>query len=112
LGVTFYNQGEINKANAAFKRARNEYRELGNLPEAYKVEQLMLQIAQKKSQPEVTQTSTPSETPNQPETSPTETQSNPGDVPISVEQQLILPPEMPNLPQTPIETPANLSGKG
>jgi tetratricopeptide (TPR) repeat protein len=121
LGVTFYNQGDINKANAAFKRARNEYRELGNLPEANKVEQIMLQIAQKKSQPEVTQTSIPSETPtstnnqekpNQPETSSTETQNNPGDVPISVEQQPTLQPEMPNLPQTPLETPANLGGKG
>ncbi len=120
LGVTFYNQGEINKANASFKRARNEYRELGNLLEANKVEQLILQIAEKKSQPEVTQTSTPSETPtstnnqetpNLPETPPTETQSNPGDVPVSVEQQPLKPPEMPNLPQTPLETPGNLRGK-
>jgi hypothetical protein len=94
---------------------------LGNLLEANKVEQLMQQIAEKKSQPEVTQTSTPSETPtstnnqetpNQPETPSTQIQSNPGDVPVSVEEQPTLQPEMPNLPQTPIETPVNPRGKG
>ena len=103
LGVTLYNQGNYKKANGVLKRARNEYREQGNIEQAEKIEQLMQQIAQKTKpqQPQVSQTATtPSQSPNpttnvaapeqqMPNQSETleQTPAEPADVPVSVEQQ-------------------------
>lgn len=99
MGVTLYNQGNIKKASGVLKRAHNEYREQGNIEQAEKIEQLMQQIAQKsgQQQPQVSQTATPDETPDnasnvvqtpEPQTlNQPETPANYGNLPVSVEPQ-------------------------
>jgi tetratricopeptide (TPR) repeat protein len=82
IGMAWLNQGEYKKANTAFKRAQQQYRQQGNIQLAEQIEALIIQTAQGNrpttpaaSQPEVrTQTETPTqntETPTQTET-PTE----------------------------------------
>lgn len=101
LGVTLYNQGDFKTANSALKRARKEYHEHGDIQQAGKVEQLMLQIAQMQKQPapQIGQMPFPNqiqtnvidvakplaEKPTQPETSAI-IKEHPSDAPASVEQ--------------------------
>jgi tetratricopeptide (TPR) repeat protein len=98
LGVTLYNQGDLKNANRVLKRARNQYREQGNIKQADQAERLIQQIVQMQKHPEAHQILI--QIPRQPETP---TKSNP----VSVD---LLPPklqQMPNQPETPLETPVN-----
>ena len=125
LGVTLYNQGDFKKAKVVLKQARNQYREQGNIEQAVMAEQLVQEIALMEKRPETqlgqtstllpTQTSTsnvvqPVQQPNQPAT-PAQTQGNPNDVPVSVDQAPpTTVPQMPSLPETPLETPVKNPG--
>jgi tetratricopeptide (TPR) repeat protein len=108
LGVTLYNQGHMKQANSALKRAHKEYQDQNNLAQTDKIEQLMLQIAQKTApkQAQASQPSTPSQAattrtilfkqtepqqPNQPEV-PQATQGDPGYVPILEPQPTSMSP--------------------
>lgn len=106
LGVAWYQKGDYKKANVALKRARDTYRQQGNIEEADKVEQLMQQItlfaAQKKTQVGQNPASPSPETANSNVVVPAsetsaQTQNQP-DSPVTGEQTPALFPETPIQP--------------